>query len=348
MIIELLPKTEKQYRANLHSHSTVSDGQFTPEELKKRYMDRGYSIIAYTDHNALVTHNELSDENFLALNGYEIDTFRLVDPSEGFEVQCLSTHLCLIAKDKNTDTMPLYVEARVPEGAKDKVKYNRDDPHSEREYDADCINSLIKAAHDSGFFVTYNHPAWSFENFRQYSLYKGLDACEIMNFASVIEGYPDEVPYVYDDLLREGNDLSCVATDDNHNEAGMFGGSVVFCAEELTYEAIISALEKGHFYAVSRDPRYEGPEFDSITFDGYKFTVKTKTPVRSVSFSSNHRLNGKTVAKDDNGIMEAEFTVVDTWDKRLYVRIVLEDYNGNRAYSNAYRYNRIAEEMGLR
>ena len=33
----LLPENKKCYKANLHSHSTISDGKFTPEELKDLY-----------------------------------------------------------------------------------------------------------------------------------------------------------------------------------------------------------------------------------------------------------------------------------------------------------------------
>ena len=69
----LVPKEGSFYKANLHCHSTISDGKWTPEEIKENYMAQGYSIVAYTDHQAFVTHNDLSDENFLALNGYELD-----------------------------------------------------------------------------------------------------------------------------------------------------------------------------------------------------------------------------------------------------------------------------------
>ena len=69
----LLPHDKHFYKANLHCHSTVSDGKFTPEELKQVYMAQGYSIIAYTDHEILISHNDLSDDNFLALNGYEYE-----------------------------------------------------------------------------------------------------------------------------------------------------------------------------------------------------------------------------------------------------------------------------------
>ena len=67
----LLPQNGNFYKANLHSHSTVSDGALTPEELKNRYKSNGYSILAYTDHELLVDHSDLNDENFLALTGFE-------------------------------------------------------------------------------------------------------------------------------------------------------------------------------------------------------------------------------------------------------------------------------------
>ena len=68
----LLPENGTFYKANLHSHSTVSDGTLTPAEMKKAYMERGYSILAYTDHEILADHSELSDEHFLAITGYEL------------------------------------------------------------------------------------------------------------------------------------------------------------------------------------------------------------------------------------------------------------------------------------
>ena len=65
----LLPESGNFYKANLHCHSTVSDGKLTPEELKQIYREQGYSAIAFTDHWFFVTHNELTDEHFVALNG---------------------------------------------------------------------------------------------------------------------------------------------------------------------------------------------------------------------------------------------------------------------------------------
>lgn len=51
----LLPETGNFYKANLHCHSTVSDGELTVEEIKKIYTEQGYSIVAYTDHEVLIS-----------------------------------------------------------------------------------------------------------------------------------------------------------------------------------------------------------------------------------------------------------------------------------------------------
>ena len=40
-------------KGNSHSHSTVSDGVFTPEELAEAYASAGYDFLAMTDHNIL-------------------------------------------------------------------------------------------------------------------------------------------------------------------------------------------------------------------------------------------------------------------------------------------------------
>ncbi len=45
----LLPESGKFYKANLHLHTTISDGRMTPEEVKQAYMEQGYSLLAYTD-----------------------------------------------------------------------------------------------------------------------------------------------------------------------------------------------------------------------------------------------------------------------------------------------------------
>ena len=68
----LLPKEGTFYKANLHCHSSVSDGSLSPAELKAAYQSKGYSILAITDHEWMVPHPELNGPDFLALTAYEM------------------------------------------------------------------------------------------------------------------------------------------------------------------------------------------------------------------------------------------------------------------------------------
>ncbi len=67
----LISNTGNWYKANLHCHTTVSDGRFTPEEIKELYKSRGYSIVGYSDHFTLTPHIDLKDKDFLLITAHE-------------------------------------------------------------------------------------------------------------------------------------------------------------------------------------------------------------------------------------------------------------------------------------
>ena len=73
----LFPETGTFYKANLHTHTVLSDGRKTASEVKELYRSMGYSIVAYTDHDVMIPHNDLRDESFLPLVGveYEINQY---------------------------------------------------------------------------------------------------------------------------------------------------------------------------------------------------------------------------------------------------------------------------------
>ncbi len=135
----LLTDKKNFYKANLHCHSTVSDGRKTPEELKEMYLNQGYSIIAYTDHDVLIGHGELSDDKFLALNGYELGA-----GSEGVIKTC---HLCFIALEPDNLTQFCYHREKYLFGNAPKyrpiLKFDPEKPDFEREYSPECINTMI-------------------------------------------------------------------------------------------------------------------------------------------------------------------------------------------------------------
>ncbi len=66
-----IPGTGHFYKVNLHAHSTISDGCETPEALKALYQSQGYHALSITDHELLVDHTDLNDENFLLITGFE-------------------------------------------------------------------------------------------------------------------------------------------------------------------------------------------------------------------------------------------------------------------------------------
>lgn len=53
----------QQHRANLHTHTTMSDGRLTPAEAIDRYREMGYSVLALTDHDTVGPGTNYEDPN---------------------------------------------------------------------------------------------------------------------------------------------------------------------------------------------------------------------------------------------------------------------------------------------
>lgn len=321
----LLPKTGLDFKANLHCHTVVSDGALTPEEVKRLYAEQGYAVVAFTDHDVLIDQSHLSDEKFLALNGYELHV--PADPVSG-----QTCHMNFIAKDPGNLEMvchaPCYLWGNCA-GYADQIKFSRDDYVRERTHAG--ISDMMRRGRDAGFFVIYNHPTWSQESYAEYSGYNGMHAMEIFNTGSWAGGYPEYNGRVYDDLLRQGKRIFCVAADDNHNTAGMLypngdscGGWVVIRAESLTYENIMGALERGEFYASC------GPEiFDLYVEDGVVYI--TTSNVREIRISTGRRRCDR-VFDENADLTKAAFQLRDDDG---YFRFDIIDGHGNHANTNA-------------
>ncbi len=77
-MIYLISPDKKQYKANLHCHSVLSDGHKTPAELKDMYKAHGYDILCITDHERPTDHTDMSEKDFLMLTGYEAYVLSLI------------------------------------------------------------------------------------------------------------------------------------------------------------------------------------------------------------------------------------------------------------------------------
>ena len=327
----LLPCDGNFYKANLHCHSVLSDGHWTPEEIKENYKAMGYSVVAYTDHDHFFTHNDLTDDQFLALNGYELGMGERGIP----RVSPKTCHICLIALDKDRTEEKNYYDAILSKEAQADKTVNRHTP--------EIINHIIGEARQDGFYVTYNHPVWSLEADGDYMNYHGMNAMEIVNYASIVEGYDEHNSAVYDNMLRGGKRIFCIATDDNHDKHPMdhpkhdsFGGFTVIKAKELSYSAVTDALLSGDFYAS------EGPQIYELYYEDGSIHIKTSDVVR-ISLATDARRNQRCTAdKKEKTVNEAVFPI----DKKsgAYFRIAIIDDQGKEAYTNAYFLDQIISD----
>ena len=244
-------------------------------------------------------------------------------------------HICLIATDPDYVVQPYFRKTWIYDKQEDKslIQYDESLPLATYEYSAEYINNIIKEACDKGYFVTYNHPAWSQEGYEIYSKYEGMHAMEICNYGCITEGYHDYNPHVYDELLRQGKKLYYIATDDNHNGHPMdspycdsFGGFTMIKADKLEYRAITDALKNGNFYAS------QGPEIHSLYVEDNKLHIKTSDAARIV-FTTGLRHSFCAYPLEGDSINEAEF---ELRSDDIYVRVTVFDKNGKPADTNAY------------
>ena len=331
----LLPENGNFYKANLHCHTTVSDGRLTPEGVKELYKSQGYSVVAYTDHNLLISHNDLTDSEFLALNGVELDVGgKKIEGASDYSKVC---HFCLIALEPDNHINPFWHRSlyKTPGNVDKNAKYALFDdskPDYMRTYTSECISEIMSGSRELGFFVTYNHPTWSRESYDEYMGYHGMHAVEMFNGSCIAMGYDEYNPRVYEDILSAGQRIYAIGADDNHN-VHPFGSRrcdscVAFTmikAESLDYQAVTGALLDGHFYAS------EGPEIYELTYDEGKIHIETSLADR---ITVTYLGRGSAVAySDETPITSADFNIPANVG---YFRLTVTDRSGKRAVTNAY------------
>lgn len=321
--IDFLPTGVKYYKANLHCHTVLSDGRLTPEEIKRVYQERGYQVVAFTDHRIYRNHEELNDENFLAIAAMETDINEEKDFQEDFS-RIKTYHINWY------DTNP-------QENVKEKEALGNGE---QRYQDTDGIIAYAQKMKELGFLSCYNHAYWSLQDYRDYSRLKGFWAMEIYNHGCELDGLYGYHPQVYDEMLRSGQRLFCVSTDDNHNQSGLddamsdsFGGYVMIGAEEFTYAGVMKALQKGDFYSVvSQDGRENGPEIYEMTLEGSRLHIKC-SPVDKLYVQTCGRDCFRAVPQPGQQVTEADFTLTG---REGYIRLSIRDCHGRAANSNAF------------
>lgn len=328
----LLPNEGNFYKANLHVHTNISDGNMTPEEIKKVYSEKGYSIVAYTDHEVMVPHADLTDDNFLAITSTEI----IINDRYDCDFCYAKTyHLNIYSPNENQSSFSAFDESKMwLEHSKKFITPEQRANGCDRVYDVERVNDLIKKANDDGCFVSYNHPVWSSQDYSDYIDLKGLWGVEVYNTGCEMAGYFDSAK-PFDDLLRKGNRIFPLATDDAHKLQDCFGGFVMVRADELKYDKIFNALKRGDFYASTRPELYEISIEDGIVkvLSSPVSLVCISTDCRHQYFKRAEEASLTETYLDINNYLKL---ANDGINEHQYIRITVVDENGNCAYSRAY------------
>ncbi|MCB9454363.1 MAG: CehA/McbA family metallohydrolase [Anaerolineaceae bacterium] len=285
------------YKGNLHTHSTLSDGQLAPDAICRLYAELGYDFIALTDHFMQQYNFPLADtrafrtETFTTLLGAELHTGQTE----------LGQLWHILAVGLPLDFPPPPPGETGPE-----------------------ITARALAA---GAYVAVAHPAWyHLTEADILSLGADVHAIEIYNGTSHDHNDAPDSWYIMDVLTERGYRYSACATDDTHarsnrNDVGL--GWVHVKSEALEPDALLAALKAGHYYSST------GPEIFDIQLEpGRKLTVRCSPAERifivGAGWQAQHAFG--------NGIREAEFDLSKF--SGPYCRVIVRHTNGGRAWSN--------------
>ncbi len=200
------------YKANLHTHTTTSDGQFSPADRVVQYRGAGYDVLALTDHRATNDVRGLSDRKMLVISGMEYHPPCATRPG--------LYHLVGI-------NVPHGLALRHPDDA------NR------------CIAQVKRA----GGETILAHPYWTGHMLSDYVGLKGLAAMEVYNTTCDRAGRAcSENEWSHG--LDRGFVMPAVAVDDAHGgpEADMFEGWTWLKMPSLSVANVLKALRNGACY----------------------------------------------------------------------------------------------------
>jgi len=336
----LISPHKKQFKANLHSHSTFSDGKLSPEQLKAAYKENGYQILAITDHEYPQDFTRMSEEDFLMLTGYE--AYVRPDPNFTYDKYQSEIHMNLFARDPHNVKMICYTPI--------STKYLKDPQalaavpmvgsQRTREYTVEYINEFIETARENGYLVSYNHPVWSMESHERILQYEGLFSMEMTNYSSYLVNSIEHCGDLYDKILQAGKRMFVHGADDNHNKfpfgdphCDSFGGMTMILADELRYDKVIEAMETGEMYSTM------GPIIKEVSFDGETVHVECSEAVAIHAYIGS---KGPAWVRThvDAPITSADLKI----DPRCrYIRVSVMDKYGRFADTRGFS----REELGL-
>jgi hypothetical protein len=293
-------------RGNLHTHSKLSDGSASLEDMVGWYRTHGYQFLAMTEHD-----RQIDPDTLAALSG------------PGFVV---------IPGEEVTDTWrgrPLHVNALC---ARQQVDGHRD--FDRPEIGLGVMLAQIRAA---GGMPLVNHPNFH-GSLTADEIARGASGRYLLEIWS---GHPEvatdgdgerpSTEVVWDGVLDQGGDAIPVAVDDAHGlpegpgaqRAQPGKGWVATFGAETTTEAICAALAGGRLYASN------GAALADMSVEGDTFRVTASDPGATVTFLGD---GGAVLAE-----VRAASGVYRLTGEEGVVRARVTDPAGHHAWTAAYR-----------
>jgi len=237
----------KWFKGNTHTHTTNSDGKYTPEQAKRLYKDHGYDFLALTEHWNPSEGGEFEGMTLLSGCEYHIN---------GVTTRTGVCHIVGVGFDHPPQLEREICEQYTPQ-------------------------QIVDAINDAGGAAIYAHPAWSVNRTGIILPLEGLAGVEIYNSVSdqpVNSRAFSE--WVIDLLAIEGKLVGCIAADDSHWYAGEeCRGAIMVRAGDCSAASITAALKSGEYYAT------QGPTYTYEVWRD-RIIVEC-SPVRAAVFQSN-------------------------------------------------------------
>jgi hypothetical protein len=298
MQIEAFAAPGKFYRGNLHTHSSLSDGKLAPEEVCKRYRERGYDFICLSDH-------------FMPHYNYPIADTRPYRTNSFTTILGAECHAPATEQGEKWHILAVGLPIDFP-------------PNGEGETGPEIAQRCL----DAGAFLAIPHPEWYALSMADAASIPGAHAVEVYNHTSQVLNARGGGSYYLDDLLNSGRRINALACDDAHFVAGedqnrdAFGGWVMVKAETNEPEALVAALKLGHYYSS------QGPKFEDIRMENGLLVIET-SPVFQISIVGRASRNEKQWGT----AMTRAKLPIDKF-KGEWCRIVALDEAGKVAWSN--------------
>lgn len=295
---------KRRLKIGLHTHTTLSDGRKTPEEMAAIYKAAGYDAVAITDHWKYHAGGEMS--GLTLLSGCEYNVCGL-DYTSG------------VVETYHVVGVGMTCEPFIPNDYM-PVPGNVTDGHIR-----EMVGILVRAIREAGGLVILAHPAWSVNTPEQIRGCGDFDATEIYNSTS--DWGMNDRPYsgvIVDQLATGGIYLPLLATDDTHHYNGdECRGAVMVEADAVAELGMAEALRQGRFYAT------QGPEvhLERVSEDSVKLTC---SPVVKISVLSNQPWVYDRMARGE-GLTSFTYRFKPG---ETYVRAEVTDAEGRMGYSN--------------